>query len=42
MFALDRGLGADFTSEVRSAWLAAYGALSSVMIASAYGEQNAA
>jgi hemoglobin-like flavoprotein len=42
IFALDRGLGPDFTSEVESAWLAAYGALSSVMIAAAYGEQDAA
>lgn len=42
IFALDRGLGRDFTSEVKSAWLAAYGALSSVMIAAAYGEQDAA
>ena len=42
IWTLDRGLGADFTSEVRSAWLAAYGALSGVMIAEAYGEQDAA
>ncbi len=42
IWTLDRGLGADFTSEVRSAWLAAYGALSGVMIAAAYGEQDAA
>jgi nitric oxide dioxygenase len=41
IWTLDRGLGADFTSEVRSAWLAAYGALSGVMIAEAYGEQDA-
>lgn len=39
---LDRGLGPDFTDEVRSAWLAAYGALSGLMIAAAYGEQDAA
>ena len=42
IWTLDRGLGADFTSEVRSAWLAAYGAISGVMIAEAYGEQDAA
>jgi hemoglobin-like flavoprotein len=42
IWTLDRGLGADFTSEVRSAWLAAYGALSSVMIVEAYGERDAA
>ena len=42
IWTLDRGLGADFTNEVRSAWLAAYGALSGVMIAEAYGEQDAA
>ncbi len=42
VWTLDRGLGADFTSEARSAWLAAYGALSGVMIAAAYGEQDAA
>jgi hemoglobin-like flavoprotein len=40
IFALDRGLGPDFTSEVRSAWLAAYSALSSAMIAAARGEQG--
>ena len=41
IWTLDRGL-VDFTSEVKSAWLAAYGALSGVMIAAAYGEQDAA
>jgi hemoglobin-like flavoprotein len=42
IFALDRGLGPDFTDEVRNAWLAAYGALSSVMIAAAYEKEDAA
>lgn len=38
---LEHGLGADFTAEVGTAWLAAYGALSGVMIAEADGEQAA-
>jgi len=32
---LDRGLGAEFTPDVRTAWEAAYGTLSGVMIAAA-------
>jgi hypothetical protein len=39
---LQRGLGPDFTDEVRDAWLAAYGALSGAMIAAAYPERDAA
>lgn len=42
IFTLDRGLGREFTSEVKSAWLPAYGALSGAMIAAAYAEQDAA
>jgi hemoglobin-like flavoprotein len=38
IWTLERGLGPDFSTEVRSAWLAAYGALSGAMIAEAYGE----
>ncbi len=35
IWTLERGLGADFTPEVRSAWLAAYGALTAPMMAGA-------
>ncbi len=42
IWTLEQGLGRDFTSEVRGAWLAAYGALSGVMIAEAYGEEATA
>ena len=42
IWTLERGLGPDFTPEVKNAWLAAYGALSGVMIAEAYGEEAAA
>ena len=42
IWTLEKGLGADFTTEVKGAWLAAYGALSGVMIAEAYGEEAAA
>jgi hemoglobin-like flavoprotein len=42
IWTLDKGLGADFTPEARSAWLAAYCALSSAMIAEAYGVEAAA
>ena len=38
----DRGLGPDFTDEVRGAWVAAYGALSGVMIAAADEKRDAA
>jgi nitric oxide dioxygenase len=38
---LDRGLGPDFTDEVRGAWVAAYGALSGVMIAAADEKRDA-
>lgn len=39
VWTLEQGLGADFTEETRDAWLAAYGALSGVMIAEAYGDR---
>ena len=41
VWTLEKGLGDDFTAEVKSAWLAAYGVLSSVMIAEAYGKAAA-
>lgn len=42
IWTLEQGLGPDFTAEVKEAWLAAYGALSSAMIAEAYGKEAAA
>src|SRR5579863_3132398 len=42
IWTLEKGLGQGFTSEVRDAWLGAYGALSGVMIAEAYGREAAA
>jgi len=42
IWTLQKGLDADFTAEVKTAWLAAYGAVSGVMIAEAYGEEAAA
>jgi hemoglobin-like flavoprotein len=42
IWTLEMGLGPAFTQEVKNAWLAAYGALSGVMIAEAYGEEAAA
>jgi hemoglobin-like flavoprotein len=42
IFTLDKGLGADFTPEIKNAWLAAYRVLSGVMIAEAYGAEAAA
>jgi hemoglobin-like flavoprotein len=42
LWTLARGLGAQWTPEVASAWAAAYGALSSFMIAEAYGRPQAA
>jgi nitric oxide dioxygenase len=38
VWTLEQGLGNDFTPETRSAWLAAYTALSEAMIAEAYGQ----
>ena len=38
LWTLEQGLGSDFTSEVRDAWLAAYTTLSGAMIAEAYGK----
>ena len=42
IWTLQQGLGADFTTDVKEAWLSAYGVLSGVMIAEAYGEEAAA
>jgi hemoglobin-like flavoprotein len=42
IWTLEKGLGAEFTPQVKSAWLSAYGALSGAMIAEAYGEAAAA
>lgn len=42
IWTLEKGLGDDFSSEVRMAWLAAYDALSGVMIAEAYGAEAVA
>ena len=36
LWTLERGLGEDFTPEVRASWAKAYGALSDVMIKGAY------
>jgi hemoglobin-like flavoprotein len=38
LWTLEQGLGSDFTPPVRAAWVAAYGALSEMMIAAAYPE----
>jgi len=38
---LEKGLGNDFTPDVRAAWLSAYTALSEVMIDAAYGSREA-
>ena len=42
LWTLQQGLGEAYTAEVAAAWTAAYGALSGVMIAAAYGEEAAA
>jgi hemoglobin-like flavoprotein len=42
IWTLEKGLGSDFTAKTKEAWLAAYGALSGVMIAEAYGKEAAA
>jgi nitric oxide dioxygenase len=42
IWTLEKGLGEDFSPEARSAWLSTYTALSSVMIAEAYGVKAAA
>lgn len=42
IWTLEKGLGEDFSPEVRSAWLVAYATLSSVMITEAYGKEAAA
>ena len=36
LWTLEQGLGDDFTPAVSAAWVAAYGALSDIMIAAAY------
>ncbi|HVV42673.1 MAG TPA: globin family protein [Nitrobacter sp.] len=41
IWTLEQGLGAEFDRETRDAWLTAYGALSSAMIAEAYGNAAA-
>jgi hemoglobin-like flavoprotein len=41
IWTLAKGLGPDFTPDVRSAWATAYAALSGAMIAEAYGEEAA-
>lgn len=41
IWTLEQGLGEAFTPETKNAWLAAYGALSGVMIAEAYGQAAA-
>jgi hemoglobin-like flavoprotein len=38
IWALERGLGDDFTPAARTTWIVAYETLSSAMIANAYGE----
>jgi hemoglobin-like flavoprotein len=42
IWTLQRGLGEAFTSETKAAWLSAYNALASIMIAEAYGLKTAA
>ena len=42
LWTLEKGLGDAFTPDVAAAWTEAYGALSGVMIAAAYGEEAAA
>ena len=42
LWTLEKGLGDTWTKEVADAWAAAYGALSSYMIAQAYGGTQAA
>lgn len=41
IWTLEKGLGTDFTSDTRDAWLAAYSVLSGAMIAEAYGMATA-
>lgn len=42
LWTLEKGLGDAWTPEVAAAWIAAYGTLSSYMIAEAYGSAQAA
>ena len=42
IWTLEKGLGEDFSPKVKDAWIAAYGLLSGVMIAEAYGKEAAA
>ena len=39
IWTLEKGLGEDFSMEVRAAWLSTYGVLAGVMIAEAYGKE---
>jgi hemoglobin-like flavoprotein len=41
IWTLEQGLGSDFTSEARDAWLTAYAMLSGAMVAEAYGRAAA-
>jgi hemoglobin-like flavoprotein len=42
LWTLEKGLGADWTPDVASAWTTAYGTLSGFMISEAYGTSQAA
>jgi nitric oxide dioxygenase len=42
LWTLEKGLGEAWTSDVASAWTAAYGTLSTFMISEAYGKAQAA
>jgi hemoglobin-like flavoprotein len=42
IWTLEKGLGEGFTPAIKDAWIGAYGALSGVMIAEAYGKEVAA
>jgi hemoglobin-like flavoprotein len=42
IYTLQKGLGDEFTDEVKKAWLSAYTMIAEVMISAAYGPQRAA
>jgi len=42
IWTLEKGLGEDFSTETRSAWLSTYATLSAIMTGEAYGEKAAA